>query len=87
MDETSKCLAIFPNDRFPVTPTTLFRIGCTMSRNNLAKPFRKLPRWLLVAMEIVIGFPFHLVAGAVMGVAEGLGTFWSELSEVWNIDN
>lgn len=58
-----------------------------MSRRRDLNPFfRELPKPVLIAVLVVVGLPFHLLAGAVLGMLEGFGNFKAELSHLLSLD-
>lgn len=58
-----------------------------MTRRNDVNPiFRDLPKPILFAIVVLVGFPLHLIAGLFLGLLEGFENFKASLSAVYNLD-
>lgn len=56
-------------------------------RQNLRWPLKHFPRWLLVGIAILVGYPLAAFIGALKGASEGIGDMSGEIKEIWNIGN
>lgn len=58
-----------------------------MTRRNDVNPiFRDLPKPILFAIVVLVGFPLHLIVGLFLGMLEGFENFKSEFSLVYHLE-
>lgn len=55
------------------------------TRNDLAYPFNKLPKWLIVVLAVV-SLPVWLIRGTCLAFIEHFGCWKAELKDALNLD-
>lgn len=56
-----------------------------MNRNQLNPFFRNTPKWVLLLLVFVIGFPYMMFRGLCDGLSEGWKAWVCELGSIWEL--